>query len=711
MPFPSPLRRNCFQTCTLPDGVSGVRESERRSGRPRRVKRILFASAHSAVDFSNGASVATLDVLEGLATAGFECQAFCTAKLDLQSEVRFEDVVGAMGVPHEVRPSVCGAQHARVLYTRRQHVPITIIRLDSTRHVPQRFVQTVLQFFRKFLDVYRPDFMLTYGGDPVTIGMIAQAKRRQIPVVFALHNFSYTNPQFLAKVDYCLVASEFARRYYRDKVGLDCQALSYPVDWDRVRAQRCDPRFVTFVNPCAEKGVYAFARIAHELGQRRPDIPLLVVESRGTKEDLGACGLDLEAAGNLRIMAHTADPRQFWSRTKVALMPSLWWENQPLVGIEAMINGIPVVGSNRGGIPETVGAGGIILPLPDRMTPMTRIVPAAEEVEPWVEAIIRLWDDRQFHDELSSRALQEAQRWHPDRLRPLYAEFFRNVRHQPGAALIAPALGLGERGRSANGSNGSAGRKPSPDVVPMSFVVCVSDEAVLKANLLASPGLTGPGSPHEVFTINGAPSTGAGFVTGRLQARHEWVVFVHQDVLMPEGWSRCVAQQLREAERRFGKVGVAGVYGVGEVMAPQDLRQPLAAERVGWVVDRGRVLRDGPELPARVATLDELVLVVRRDSGLRFDPALGFHLYGADICLQAREQGLAVVALAAPCHHNSRSVGLPEALFASAEVFARKWGHRLPVATPCVIIDSGGVVHVLGNATTEGATAIAYAVN
>ena len=94
--------------------------------------------------------------------------------------------------------------------------------------------------------------------------------------------------------------------------------------------------------------------------------------------------------------------------------------------------------------------------------------------------------------------------------------------------------------------------------------------------------------------------------------------------------------------------------------------QPLAAGRIGWVVDRGRMLRDGQELPARVATLDELLLIVKRDSGLRFDPDLGFHLYGADICLQASEQGLAVVALAAQCHHNSRSVGLPEAFFASA---------------------------------------------
>jgi hypothetical protein len=120
------------------------------------------------------------------------------------------------------------------------------------------------------------------------------------------------------------------------------------------------------------------------------------------------------------------------------------------------------------------------------------------------------------------------------------------------------------------------------------------------------------------------------------------------------------------------------------------------------------LLLDGPELPARVATLDELLLVVPKSSQLRFDPALGFHLYGADLCLQARERGLAVVVLGAPCHHNSRNIGLPEAFFASARVFARKWAHRLPVATPCVIIDRDGQVHLLGNAT-ERPRSIAYA--
>ena len=128
---------------------------------------------------------------------------------------------------------------------------------------------------------------------------------------------------------------------------------------------------MTFVNPLPEKGVYPFVGIAHELARRRPDIPLLVVESRGTRKNLVECGLGKDVKVNVQINANTPDPRHFWRQTRMALLPSLWWENQPLVAIEAMINGIPVIGSNRGGIPETLGGAGICLPLPDRLTPAT----------------------------------------------------------------------------------------------------------------------------------------------------------------------------------------------------------------------------------------------------------------------------------------------------------------------------------------------------
>jgi hypothetical protein len=170
---------------------------------------------------------------------------------------------------------------------------------------------------------------------------------------------------------------------------------------------------------------------------------------------------------------------------------------------------------------------------------------------------------------------------------------------------------------------------------------------------------------------------------------------VHQDVHLPAGWDRLMLKPYRMAGRRFGPIRVSGVYGVGPVA---DGPGRPAARRIGWVEDRGRVLSEGPGLPAAVATLDELLLVVRRDSPLGFDPESGFHQYGADLCLQARECGLAVVALGAPCRHNSRGVEPPGMFFDSAAVFARKWAHRLPVATPCVVFDREGGLHLLGNA-------------
>ncbi len=246
--------------------------------------------------------------------------------------------------------------------------------------------------------------------------------------------------------------------------------------------------------------------------------------------------------------------------------------------------------------------------------------------------------------------------------------------------------------------------KPTSPGCLLSFVACISDDEVLKSNLLASPCL-GDGSPHEVTLVKGCKSAADGLNLGVTRAKGEWVVCLHQDVLLPAEWDRKLLEQLQAAERQFGPIGVAGVYGVGPA-----IRQTgnLAAERVGRVVDRGRMLHERTALPARVATLDELLLIVPRDTPLRFDPDLGFHLYGADLCLQAAERGLAVVAIEAPCYHNSRNIGLREAFFKSAEVFARKWQHRLPVATPCVIIDETRRVWMLGNSPEQYGLANAY---
>jgi glycosyltransferase involved in cell wall biosynthesis len=173
---------------------------------------------------------------------------------------------------------------------------------------------------------------------------------------------------------------------------------------------------VTYVNPQPHKGVFVVARIAEVLGRERPDIRLLVVESRGASDWVGAANPALAGAENLFRMNNTPDPRDYYRVSHVVLMPSVWQESFGRVAAEAMINGIPVLGSTRGALPEVIGDEELLLEIPVKYTPESRELPSHEEVRPWVEAIERLWDDKAYYREVSDRCRKRSALWEPERL-------------------------------------------------------------------------------------------------------------------------------------------------------------------------------------------------------------------------------------------------------------------------------------------------------
>ncbi len=208
---------------------------------------------------------------------------------------------------------------------------------------------------------------------------------------------------------------------------------------------------------------------------------------------------------------------------------------------------------------------------------------------------------------------------------------------------------------------------------PLSFIVCVSNEEVLNANLLSSPCFA-PGSRHEVLTVRNASSAAQGFELGIQRARHPLVVYLHQDMYLPSGWPARFVHAYRKAEKLYGSVGVAGVCGV--------IRKNNNTVLHAHVVDRDRIIDRRQELPALADTLDEVVLAVPKDTLLRMEPALGFHFYGADICLAARKAGLPSVVIDALCFHNSLHMVLSSAFYQSLEIFKKKWASELPLTTP-----------------------------
>ncbi|MCK5941262.1 MAG: glycosyltransferase [Planctomycetes bacterium] len=147
----------------------------------------------------------------------------------------------------------------------------------------------------------------------------------------------------------------------------------------------------------------------------------------------------------------------------------------------------------------------------------------------------------------------------------------------------------------------------------------------------------------------------------------EWVVCLHQDVLFPVGFW----QQL-----------TAGLAALGDDVALAGL---VGCERSGRF--RGHIVDPNghcswPSLPARVLALDEVLIAVRKASGLRFDPEVpGFHCYGADLCFEADRRGLTTMAIDAPLVHLSTGK-LDENYERASQWLMAKWGARYGYVLP-----------------------------
>jgi glycosyltransferase involved in cell wall biosynthesis len=115
----------------------------------------------------------------------------------------------------------------------------------------------------------------------------------------------------------------------------------------------------------AEKGIaVAIKAIAHLPEPAHLDIagdgPI-----RAELEALAAA----EAPGRVTFHGRLPKDRLFdlLRRSAVAVVPSTWYENQPMAVLEAMAIGLPVIGSDIGGLPELIDAGrdGILVPAGD----------------------------------------------------------------------------------------------------------------------------------------------------------------------------------------------------------------------------------------------------------------------------------------------------------------------------------------------------------
>ena len=365
-----------------------------------------------------------------LAGHGWEVRTFCGPLLDFDRGEDVRQILADEGLPYQESVHEGYGRPFSLLSFREGRILSTIFAPSrGERRRPSRENGSIyFDAFRQAVAQWQPHILLTYGGHWLAAPTIAHARRCGVRVVFWLRNFAYRDAKLFEMVDRVIVPSDCSAAHYRESLNLEPVVIPSPLNWERVA---CEPApgdgFVTFVNPQPYKGVFVLARIAEQLFRRRPEIRLLIVEGRAEIEWLERTHLDLSRLTNLHVMKNTPDPRDFYRASRVVLMPSLCRESFGRVAAEAMINGIPVLASNRGALAETVGDAGFLFEIPEYITPESRETPTAEAVAPWVETIARLWDDQAFYDAAGRRCRERAETWWPDVLLPRYERAFEDL--------------------------------------------------------------------------------------------------------------------------------------------------------------------------------------------------------------------------------------------------------------------------------------------
>ena len=389
-------------------------------------------------DPSSGAARNVRTQCEILASAGFRVRAVATTATEHATPKEPEAILREAGCEPRRREGAEGLGGAGVFEFDHRQIHYTL--LDVGTNTPQGWEGARSPLFDRLVEEevarHPPEILFTFGGQEHELRRRAMVRESGAAVVLAVLNLSYMVRSAFRDVDAAVTVSEYTRDLYREGIGLISTPLTSPFDHEDIVAEEHDPRFLTYINPSLQKGVMFFARLADEIAKSRPSLPMMVIESRGTAGHLVAAGergkMDLRRHESIMVSPGVSQPKHIYAVTRVLLVPSVWEEPFGRVAAEALLNGIPPIVADRGGLPESAAGGGFVLPLPRTLTTKTMSPVPASQVRAWKALAIRLMTDDAYYEEARARAREAARVFAPEVLCERTVGFFSEVERVPG---------------------------------------------------------------------------------------------------------------------------------------------------------------------------------------------------------------------------------------------------------------------------------------
>jgi len=355
-----------------------------------RQPKILWANPFCLLDLSSGASMAVRQQLLELKKRGYAVQ--------ILGATIFDSPAGLTRL--KAHWQALQKSPRPVVNIKDPPLEYTLIKTKRTER-GQMTAEEEARWYKRYIQLlerFKPDWVYYYGGRTLDLLIGDEARARGIPVVAYLANGNFKGKRWCRDVDLILTDSHATAGLYRDREGLDVTPIGAFIDPADVVAPKRAPANILLVNPSLAKGAAVVIRMAMLLEKSRPDIRFEVVQSRGSwqallKEVSTQCGEPRRELSNVTLTPNTADMRPVYARARVLLALSLWWESFGRVAAEAAMNGIPVVITPRGGLPEAAGACGHPVDLPEKCyEPPYNNIPKNHALQPVIEQVCALYD-------------------------------------------------------------------------------------------------------------------------------------------------------------------------------------------------------------------------------------------------------------------------------------------------------------------------------
>lgn len=216
----------------------------------------------------------------------------------------------------------------------------------------------------------------------------------------------------------------------------------------------------------------------------------------------------------------------------------------------------------------------------------------------------------------------------------------------------------------------------------MHVIAAINDRSILARDLMSSPMIVDKKVP--IFTIEGAPSAALAYNQAIDEVNNGYLIFAHQDVYFPDGWEIALAKAIKTLEVSNPNWAVLAPFGISET----------TRRHVGqvWSTSLGGVIGEPIQAFEEVTSVDELVIVLKKQTGLRFDEGLpNFHMYGTDIVQEALKSNRGAFAAHLPVVHNDKfHKKLGHDFTQSYRFVSKKWSTYLPIRTPVVEVTQYG---------------------